>query len=97
MTPATRDELIDQLKHGVLEFDEDAVVEASEKVVEQGYDAYDAVMNGLGEGMNLVGERFTDGTYFVPEVLMAADALYRGLDILRPLTRRRAGSGESNK
>jgi corrinoid protein of di/trimethylamine methyltransferase len=84
MTAPTRDELIDQLKHGVLEFDEDAVVEASEKVVAQGYDAYDAVMNGLAEGMNLVGDCFSNGTYFVPEVLMAADALYRGLDILRP-------------
>lgn len=84
MTAPTRDELIDQLKHGVLEFDEDAVVEASEKVVAQGYDAYDAVMNGLAEGMNLVGDCFSNGTYFVPEVLMAADALYQGLDILRP-------------
>ncbi len=84
MTTPTRDELIDQLKHGVLEFDEDAVVEAAEKTVELGHDAYDAVMNGLAEGMNLVGKCFSDGRYFVPEVLMAADALYLGLDILRP-------------
>src|SRR3972149_12094169 len=84
MTSPTRDALIDQLKHGVVEFDEDAVVEAAESVVEQNLDAYDAVMNGLAEGMNLVGERFASGSYFVPEVLMAADALYKGLDILRP-------------
>src|SRR3990172_7737544 len=84
MANPTRDTLIDQLKHGVVEFDEDAVVEAAESVVEQGLDAYDAVMNGLAEGMNEVGERFGNGTYFVPEVLMAADALYKGLDILRP-------------
>ncbi|HET7009429.1 MAG TPA: corrinoid protein [Anaerolineales bacterium] len=84
MATSTRDELIDQLKNGVVEFDEDAVVEASESVVENGLDAYDAVMNGLAEGMNEVGERFGNGTYFVPEVLMAADALYKGLDILRP-------------
>lgn len=81
---ATRDELIEQLKHGVLEFDEDAVVDASEQAVEAQYDAYDMVMNGLAEGMNQVGDCFAKGTYFVPEVLMAADSLYRGLDILRP-------------
>lgn len=84
MATPTRDELLEQLKQGVLEFDEDAVVEAAQKVVELGYDAYDAVMNGLAEGMNLVGECFSSGKYFVPEVLMATDALYRGLDILRP-------------
>jgi len=84
MPSPTRETLIDQLKNGVVEFDEDAVVEAAESVVEQEFDAYDAVMDGLAEGMNLVGERFGNGTYFVPEVLMAADALYKGLDILRP-------------
>jgi corrinoid protein of di/trimethylamine methyltransferase len=84
MATPTRDELIEQLKQGVVEFDEDAVVEASEATVEAGYNAYDAVMNGLAEGMNMVGEKFANGEYFVPEVLMAADALYKGLDILRP-------------
>ena len=84
MASPTRDALIDQLKNGVVEFDEDAVTEAAETVVENHLDAYDAVMNGLAEGMNVVGERFGNGTYFVPEVLMAADALYKGLDILRP-------------
>lgn len=84
MTATTRDELIEQLKQGVVEFDEDSVVEAAEKTVELKHDAYDAVMNGLAEGMNMVGELFTNGTYFVPEVLMSADALYAGLDILRP-------------
>lgn len=84
MTPANREELIEQLKHGVVEFDEDSVVEAAQQVVEAKLDAYDAVMNGLAEGMNQVGEMFTNGTYFVPEVLMCADALYAGLDILRP-------------
>ncbi|HSR46866.1 MAG TPA: corrinoid protein [Anaerolineales bacterium] len=84
MATPTRDELIEQLKQGVVEFDEDAVVEASEATIEAGYNAYDAVMNGLAEGMNMVGDKFANGEYFVPEVLMAADALYKGLDILRP-------------
>lgn len=84
MTAPSRDELIEQLKQGVVEFDEDSVVEAAEKVVELKLDAYDAVMNGLAEGMNSVGELFSNGTYFVPEVLMSADSLYAGLDILRP-------------
>jgi methylmalonyl-CoA mutase cobalamin-binding domain/chain len=41
-------------------------------------------MNGLSGGMKKVGELYEDNVYFVPEVLMCADALYKGLDILRP-------------
>jgi corrinoid protein of di/trimethylamine methyltransferase len=84
MTTPNRDELNEQLKQGVVEFDEESVVEAAEKVIELHFDAYGAVMDGLAEGMNKVGELFTNGEYFVPEVLMSADALYAGLAILRP-------------
>ncbi|SVD84271.1 uncharacterized protein METZ01_LOCUS437125, partial [marine metagenome] len=41
-------------------------------------------MDGLAAGMDVVGTYFANGEYFVPEVLMCADALYAGLDILRP-------------
>jgi methanogenic corrinoid protein MtbC1 len=42
-------------------------------------------MNGLAAGMEVVGDLYDRNEYFVPEVLMCADALYAGLDILRPL------------
>jgi methanogenic corrinoid protein MtbC1 len=41
-------------------------------------------MDGLAAGMEVVGELYEKHEYFVPEVLMCADALYGGLDILRP-------------
>jgi methanogenic corrinoid protein MtbC1 len=41
-------------------------------------------MDGLAAGMEVVGEMYERNEYFVPEVLMCADALYQGLDILRP-------------
>jgi methanogenic corrinoid protein MtbC1 len=53
-------------------------------VVDEGLDAYDAVMNGLAAGMETVGDLYDKHEYFVPELLMAADALYAGLDILKP-------------
>ena len=79
-----REDILNRLKNGVIEFDEDAVKEAANEVLESGMDAYDAVMNGLAAGMDVVGELFSSNEYFVPEVLMCADALYAGLDILRP-------------
>jgi corrinoid protein of di/trimethylamine methyltransferase len=68
----------------VIEFDEDLVRQASHEALEVGMDAYQVIHDGLGAGMDVVGELFSKKEYFVPEVLMSADALYVGLDILRP-------------
>ena len=81
---AKRKEILEKLKRGVVEFDEDLVREAAKEALEVGMDALDAIMNGLVAGMEEVGELFDKGEYFVPEVLMCADALYAGLEILRP-------------
>lgn len=79
-----RTELLKELNEGVVEFDEDRVRSAANKVLEEGLNAYDSVMNGLAAGMEKVGELYDQQEYFVPELLMAADALYVGLDILKP-------------
>jgi corrinoid protein of di/trimethylamine methyltransferase len=81
---ATKEELLEKLKNGVIEFEEDPVVEASQQVLDEGYDPLDAIMDGLAAGMQVVGELYEKNEYFVPEVLMCADALYKGLAILRP-------------
>ena len=82
---ATRDELCERLKNGVVEYQEDVVKQAAQEVVDNKFDALDAIMNGLAAGMEVVGDLYDRNEYFVPEVLMCADALYAGLDILRPL------------
>jgi corrinoid protein of di/trimethylamine methyltransferase len=79
-----RAQIIEKLKRGVIEFDEDLVRQASHEALEVGMDAYQVIHDGLGAGMDVVGELFSKKEYFVPEVLMSADALYVGLDILRP-------------
>ncbi len=79
-----REELLKELHEGVVEFDEDRVKEAAKAVLDEGFNAYDAVMNGLAAGMEEVGDLYDQQEYFVPELLMCADALYAGLDILKP-------------
>ena len=79
-----REELLKDLSDGVVDYDEDKVREASQRVLDQGLNAYDAVMNGLASGMEIVGDLYDKQEYFVPELLLCADALYAGLDILKP-------------
>jgi corrinoid protein of di/trimethylamine methyltransferase len=68
----------------VVKYDEDMVREAAQKVLEEGIDPLEAIMDGLAAGMQEVGELYERNEYFVPEVLLCADALYAGLDILKP-------------
>ncbi|UCG99714.1 MAG: cobalamin-dependent protein [Deltaproteobacteria bacterium] len=79
-----REELLKELSDGVVNFDEDKVAEAAKRIVEEGLGAYDAIMNGMAAGMEIVGDLYDKHEYFVPELLLCADALYAGLDILRP-------------
>jgi corrinoid protein of di/trimethylamine methyltransferase len=81
---ATKEELFEKLKNGVVEFQEEEVKEASQQALDEGYDALEMIMDGLAAGMEIVGDLYDRNEYFVPEVLMCADALYAGLDILRP-------------
>ncbi len=81
---ASKEELIEKLKEGVVEYEEDTVKEVAQQWLDEGYDALEGVMDGLAAGMEIVGDLYDKQEYFVPEVLMCADALYGGLDILRP-------------
>jgi len=81
---ATKEELLELLKDGVINYKEDQVKEASQKALDDGYLALEMIMDGLAAGMEVVGDLYERNEYFVPEVLMCADALYAGLDILRP-------------
>ena len=81
---ASKEELHEKLKNGVVEYEEEEVQEAAQAVLDEGYDALEAIMDGLAAGMEVVGDLYDRNEYFVPEVLMCADALYAGLDILRP-------------
>jgi len=87
-----RAEILKNLSDGVVEYEEDRVKEWSNIAVDESLDAYDAIMNGLAAGMEIVGDLYDRQEYFVPEILMCADALYAGLDILKPHLKKGAGT-----
>jgi len=81
---ATKEELLEALKDGVINYKEEQVKEASQAALDNGLLALEMIMDGLAAGMEVVGDLYERHEYFVPEVLMCADALYAGLAILRP-------------
>ena len=77
-------ELHQGLSDAVLDMDEEKAEELAKEVVLEGYDAYAAIDSGLADGMERAGALFEDGDYFVPELILCSDAMYKGLDVLKP-------------
>ena len=63
----------------------DEVVEGTSLLLSRGWPADRVLGEALVEGMRVVGIDFRDGILFVPEVLLAANAMKAGMEILRPL------------
>ncbi|RKO67946.1 corrinoid protein [Desulfofundulus salinus] len=84
MTPEREKEILERLAEAVLNYDEDAVRQLAQEALDEGMDANKAVFDGMVEGMKKAGDLYEQQEYFVPELLMCADAMYAGLEILRP-------------
>ncbi len=87
-------EILKGLHEAVAKFEEEDAVKWAKIAVEEGLDPFLATMEGLASGMMEAGEKYNCKEYFVPELLMCADALYAGLDILRPAV---AASGRKSE
>jgi len=79
-----RTELLKKIHDSVVEFEEETSVKLCTEALNEGIDPYDAIMEGLAAGMETVGGLYEQKEYFVPELLLCSDAMYAGLDILRP-------------
>jgi len=79
------DELVEQMWDDLYDGLADEVVEGTNILLERGWAPYDVLTRALVEGMRIVGVDFRDGILFVPEVLLAANSMKSGMNVLRPL------------
>jgi len=68
----------------VIAMDEEAVVDRTKEAIAAGTDVSAILNDGLISAMDKVGELFSAGEFFVPEMLMAAEAMKAGLEIVKP-------------
>jgi len=90
-----RDEILTALATAVDGMDEAGAVRAAQEALATGIDAYDAITQGLSRGMEIVSGKYEKGVYFVPEILLCADAMYAAIDVLRPHLKAEEGKGRS--
>lgn len=80
----SKEELLKLMSDAVLEMEEDDVVDYAQEYLDAEYPAFDGIMEGLIDGMNKASDLYDEEEYFVTDILLCSDALYAGLDILKP-------------
>ena len=78
-------ELVQQMHDDLYDGLKDEIEEGVNILLERGWTPYRLLTEALVAGMKVVGDDFRDGILFVPEVLLAANAMKAGMNILRPL------------
>jgi corrinoid protein of di/trimethylamine methyltransferase len=82
--PATDDDLFLTVQQNVLAGDVDKLVANVGKMLDQEIDPGEILNTGMLSAMEIIGERFKDGSVFIPEVLLSARALNEALKVLEP-------------
>jgi 5-methyltetrahydrofolate--homocysteine methyltransferase len=77
--------ILDDISAGLQSGQHERVAELTRQAIDQGIAAAEILDRGLLAGMDVVGERFRVHEIFLPQVLLAARAMYAGMDLLKPL------------
>ena len=81
----SNEDLVAQMHDDLYDGLGDEIVEGTTILLDRGWGPDKVLQEALVEGMRIVGVDFRDGILFVPEVLLAANAMKAGMNILRPL------------
>jgi len=79
-----KEELLQKLSDGVVEMEDEETARTAGTFIGEGYPALDGMIGGLVDGMNRAGKMYDEEEYFVADLLLCSDAMYAGMDVLRP-------------
>ena len=72
------------LSSAIDEGDREKTLQITAEAISAGANPQDIIVHGLQAGMGVVGEKFSNGEYFLPDMLMAARAMKAALELLKP-------------
>lgn len=78
------EEIYEKLAQAVIDGEVDDVIELANQALDDGLDPLTCINEGLTKGIQRVGELFSSGEYFLPELIIGADVMKAGLGILEP-------------
>ncbi|MFA6680188.1 MAG: cobalamin-dependent protein [Candidatus Methanomethylophilaceae archaeon] len=68
--------------------------DATQKCLDAGFDAKTIIFDALSKAMGIVGEKYAAKQYFLPQVLLSANTLYQGLNLVLPMLVGKGGAGK---
>jgi 5-methyltetrahydrofolate--homocysteine methyltransferase len=77
--------ILEEVSQNLIKGNADGVKELIEKAIGQDIPAVEILNDGLVNGMNVVGEKFKNNEFFIPEVLISARAMKAGMNLIKPL------------
>jgi corrinoid protein of di/trimethylamine methyltransferase len=77
-------ELYTQLAQAVIEGDQELTVSLTKQALDQGVNPLEIIKQGLTPGIDVVGEKFSCGEYFLPHLVMAGNTFKAALALLEP-------------
>lgn len=78
------EEIFEELVNAVINCKADLSKAAAQKALDAGVNPVEAINEGLVKGMNVIGDKYAAHQIYLPQVLVAAHAMYAGLDLLLP-------------
>ncbi|GAB4477037.1 MAG: B12-binding domain-containing protein [Anaerolineales bacterium] len=88
-------EIFAKLTNSLVDGDPDACFEATKEALAAGIEPMAIIKEGLIPGMNIVGEKFSTGEYFLPDLIIAADGMQKAMTLLEPELLKRQQAIES--
>jgi len=76
---------LNAIAEGLIKGDRDAVRDLVQQALDEGVNAEQILNEGLTAGMDVVGTKFKNNEFYVPEVLIAARAMQAGMELLTPV------------
>lgn len=86
-----QNDVISNLTEAVVAGKKDDAISFAEKALELGIDPYLAVIDGLAKGMEIMGEKYDKKEAYMPQLMMASNAMYGGMNILTPHLKKEDG------
>jgi 5-methyltetrahydrofolate--homocysteine methyltransferase len=81
---ADENEILGRLRDAIVTLDIPGLQQACEEAIVAGIPAHRAVIEGMAKGMEIVGQKYEDGEYYLAELIMAGETMREGMVVLEP-------------
>jgi corrinoid protein of di/trimethylamine methyltransferase len=85
--------LFEEMVKATVAGDEEQCISLAQTTIEKGLDPFEAIQKGFARGMRIIGDEFAKLECYLPEVMLAADAMNAAVEVLKPTLMQRADRG----